>query len=68
MAATMAGEAPMNAMMTLMNILLVNIILILVLAILVREENSVFGHAHSRDGITALSITPAGALSIGKTF
>ena len=64
----MAAAAPMNAMMTLMNILLVNIILILVLAILVREENSVFGHAHSRDGITALSITPAGALSIGKTF
>ena len=33
-AATMAAEVPMNAMMTLINILLVNIILILVLVLL----------------------------------
>lgn len=39
----------MNAMMTLMNILLIHIILTLVLAVLVRKKNSVFGHAHSKD-------------------
>ena len=43
----------MNAMMTLLNILLVHIILVLVLEILVRKENSAFGHARSKGGITA---------------
>ena len=41
----------MFTMMALVNILLVSIILVLVLVILVREKNSVFGHA----GITAAS-------------
>jgi len=35
-------------MMSLINILLVDIILVLVLDILVRKENSVFGHAKGR--------------------
>ena len=55
MAATMAAEAPMNAMMTLINILLVNIILILALVLLVLKKNSVFGHARRKDGIAVLS-------------
>jgi len=38
----------MLTMMALINILLVDIILILALVILVREENSVFGHATSK--------------------
>ena len=39
----------MNAMMTLMNILLIHIILTLVLVVLVRKKNSVFGHERSKD-------------------
>ena len=39
----------MNAMMTLMNILLIHIILTLVLVVLVRKKNSVFGQARSKD-------------------
>ena len=54
-AATMAAEVPMNAMMTLINSLLVNIILILVLVLLVLKKNSVFGHARRKDGIAVLS-------------
>ena len=38
----------MFMMMSLINILLVDIILVLVLVILVRKENSVFGHAKGR--------------------
>ena len=45
----MAAEAPMNAMMTLMNILLIHIILALVLVVLVQKKNSVFGHARSKN-------------------
>ena len=39
----------MNAMMTLMNILLIHIILTLVLVVLVRHKTSVYGHARSKD-------------------
>ena len=58
----------MFALTNLISISLVSIILALVRISILQKKNSVFGHAHSRDGITALSITPAGALSIGKTF
>lgn len=40
-------------MTALINILLVNIILSLVLVILVRERNSVFGHANSVEAAAA---------------
>lgn len=39
----------MAAMSTLVNILGLTIILISVLCVLVRKENSVFGHAQNRD-------------------
>ena len=48
-----AAEVPMNVMTALLNIALIHIILVLVLAILVRKENSAFGHARSKGGVTA---------------
>ena len=44
----------MNVMTALLNIALIHIILVLVLVILVRKENSAFGHARSKGGVTAL--------------
>ena len=44
----------MNAMMALLNILLIHIILVLVLVGLVQKKNSAFGHAQAKDGIIAL--------------
>ena len=48
-----AAEVPMNVMTALLNIALIHIILVLVLAILVRKENSAFGHARNKGGVTA---------------